>query len=620
MQYIKTPHIITEQYIAEQQILAHVAAENPTWEKPFIKVNPYLIAPLTALVCFTTEKAQKVSICVKGKEKNGNVHFTFPEATQHFLPIYGLYSGQNTEVEITLDDGKKQKHLLTTQAAPQNLVAPTKIETTAAYMGNLVMFVTPSSPAATAAYDYRGDVRWYCTLNLCFDLKRAKNGRLLVGSERLFLPPYHTTGLFEMGMIGKIYKEYRLPGGYHHDQLEMEDGNLLILSQDPSMGTVEDMCVLVDRNTGDIIKRWDYKEILPQNEGGSDMQDQYDWFHNNSVWYDKKTNSLTLSGRHQDIIINIDYDSHKLRWILGNPDTWPQEMVDKYFFTVVGDTKNFDWSYAQHAAMILPDGDVMCFDNGLRRAKRKEDYVPAKHNFSRGVRYRIDTEKMEIEQIWQYGKERGEHYYSTYISNVEYYGEGHYMVHSGGAGRFKGHTCERPPVFHMGPEGHHIEFDSFTTEIQNDTVVYEMHLPANYYRAEKLPLYCQEDTLSFGKGQLLGTLGITESFDTIPELASGNTVPEKNKLHCIQEEDRLVLKGNFEKGQMVMLILEGKTTHAYFVPTTKRPFLAMCVGTFLDVDERAVEFPISTEGLSGNFKVRIIIDETDYDTGISLSI
>ena len=28
-------------------------------------------------------------------------------------------------------------------------------------------------------------------------------------------------------------------------------------------------------------------------------------------------------------------------------------------------------------------------------------------NFSHGIRYRINTEKMEIEQIWQYGKERG---------------------------------------------------------------------------------------------------------------------------------------------------------------------------------------------------------------------
>ena len=39
----------------------------------------------------------------------------------------------------------------------------------------------------------------------------------------------------------------------------------------------------------------------------------YDWFHNNSVWYDKDTNSITLSGRHQDAVINIDYDTGELK-------------------------------------------------------------------------------------------------------------------------------------------------------------------------------------------------------------------------------------------------------------------------------------------------------------------
>ncbi len=620
MQFTKSNHIITEQHFAEEAILKTIETLQPTWEKPYLKVNPYLIAPLTALIAFSTEKEVSVTVTVKGKEVAGDMSFTFPKSTKHTLPVYGLYVNGNTEVVLTLESGETQTLTLRTEAANENLKTPTKIETTPEYMGNLVMFVTASSPALMAAYDYKGDVRWYCTLNIAFDAKRLENGRLLVGSDRLFLPPYHTTGLYEMGMIGKIYKEYRVPGGYHHDQIEMEDGNILVLSQDPTTGTVEDMCVLLDRQSGNIIKSWDYKKILPQDQGGSDMQDHHDWFHNNSVWYNKKDNSLTLSGRHQDIIINVDYDTAELNWILGNPDTWPQEMIDKYFFKVVGDVDNFDWSYAQHAAMVLPDGDVMCFDNGLRRAKRKEDYVPAKNNFSRGVRYRLDIDKMEVEQVWQYGKELGQDFYSTYISNVEYYGEGHYMVHSGGAGKFKGETCERPPVFHMGPEGKFIEFNSITTEIKDDKVCYEMQLPANYYRAEKLSLYCAEDVLTFGKGELLGALGETERFDTIPELSQITASPRKHKLQLIQEEDRLVLKGSFEKGQMVMLILEGEDTHAYFVPTTKRPFLAMCVGTFLDADDRAVEFPVTTAGMKGDYKVRVLIDDTDYEVGITITL
>ena len=96
--------------------------------------------------------------------------------------------------------------------------------------------------------------------------------------------------------------------------------------------------------------------------------------------------------------------------------------------------ENFDWQYEQHACLVTPIGDIMCFDNGQFRAKSKENYLKNSENFSRGVRYRIDTDKMEIEQVWQYGKERGPEFFSPYICNVEYYEDGHYMVHSGGIG------------------------------------------------------------------------------------------------------------------------------------------------------------------------------------------
>ena len=102
--------------------------------------------------------------------------------------------------------------------------------------------------------------------------------------------------------------------------------------------------------------------------------------------------------------------------------------MQKYFFKPIGELSNFDWQYEQHAAVVLPDGDIMLFDNGHFRSKDPKKRIPNSQNFSRGVRYRIDTQKMEIKQIWQYGKERGAEFFSPYICNVEYYDEGHYMA------------------------------------------------------------------------------------------------------------------------------------------------------------------------------------------------
>ncbi|AQS58121.1 aryl-sulfate sulfotransferase [Desulforamulus ferrireducens] len=616
VKFKKFEHLIDQQYQAEQAFLAEYQKGEYTFQNPYVKLNPYLIAPLTALVMFKTTEPVAVTITVKGKEKAGDISFTFPATTEHSIPVYGLYADYNNQVELVLSTGESNVINIQTEAAPAGVKKVTKIETTSEYFGDNIMFVSPTSNALVAGYDYKGDVRWYSPMGFCWDIKRLRNGRLLIGTHRLVAPPYHVTGAFELGMIGKIYNEFRLPDGFHHDQFEMEDGNLLMLTQDLSSGTVEDMCVLVDRQTGQILKKWDYKKVLPQDVGGSGSQDPHDWFHNNAVWYDKKTNSLTLSGRHQDAIINIDFDTGELNWIIGDPEGWPQELVDKYFFKPVGEGE-FDWQYEQHACIVCPNGDIMCLDNGHFRAKVKEKYVPAKDNFTRGVRYRIDTEKMEIEQVWQYGKERGAEFFSCYISNVEYYGEGHYMVHSGGIGKKNGEWCDAPPVL---DDENFVELNSITVELKDDVVMYEMHLPGNYYRAEKLKLYCEEDVLTWGKGKLLGTLGVTEEFTTIPPTMPGDTIPEKYNVRIGQEVDRLVFKASFEKGQLVMLQLEGETTHSYFIPTTKRPFLAMCVGTFQESDDRAVEFPISTEGLSGEFKVSLIIDDYKYDTGVTIQL
>ena len=59
------------------------------------------------------------------------------------------------------------------------------------------------------AYDYKGDLRWYASVNFAFDLKRMPNGHILIGTERLVKMPYFTTGIYEMAFSGKVFKEYQ---------------------------------------------------------------------------------------------------------------------------------------------------------------------------------------------------------------------------------------------------------------------------------------------------------------------------------------------------------------------------------------------------------------------------
>lgn len=618
--FSQTTHLIEQQYAAEQQFLQQFAAASYTPEAPLIIVNPYLIAPLTALVMFRTAKAQSVQLKVCGKEPAGDLEVTFPASMTHYLPVYGLYGDSANTIVLTLADGTRYTHTVQTEPLPELVKPVTAIKTSADYFGIDLMFVSPTSKAYAAGYDYRGDCRWCTNINLTFALKRLQNGRLILGTERLFIEPYSPTGLYELGMIGKIYAEYRLPGGYHHDQVELPNGDLLVLTCDPSRDTAEDMCVLLERTTGNILKSWDYTKLLPTYPtGGSGSQTAHDWFHNNAVWYDERTRSLSLSGRHQDIIINVDFDNGTLNWILGDPENWPEELVKRYFFTPVS-PGSFEWQYEQHACLVTPEGDIMCFDNGHYRAKDPAHYRPACDNYSRGVRYKIDPASKTIEQVWQYGKERGADFYSCYISNVDYYRDGHYLVHSGGIGHLGDEVLDTPCSFLEGKEPD-LRLTSTTVEIQDGQVMYEMQLPANYYRARRLPLYSPFDQLTFGKGQLLGSFGSSQTMRGKIDPARAQSAPAALLCTVTEEIDLLRISASYGEGDFAQIILVDSQSQQYLFPvqTTSRNFTAMCVGTF-QKNDKIVEKVISKEGLpSESYHLYIQQEDILYDTHCTVS-
>ena len=617
IKYSFLPSILTRQDESEKAMLAEFEAGNYTIEEPLVKYNPYLINPLSAVVLFKTEKETAVTVTVVGKEHPwGDISHTFPPAKTHILPVLGLYADYDNTVEIELYRGYKKTIHIKTEPLGKDVPKLVHMNTTAGYLRDQIIIITPALTQLATGFDYKGDIRWYLNIPVVFDLKRLKNGNICVGTDRLLQIPYYMSGIYEMSMTGKIYKEFGIPGGYHHDQFEMEDGNLLVLTEDLRSDTVEDMCVLVDRNTGEILKTWDYKKFLDPGCSKSGSWSAHDWFHNNAVWYDKNTNSLTFSGRHIDSMVNIDYDSGELNWIIGDPTGWP-EKYQKYFFTPVGDGE-FDWQYEQHANVITPDGDVMCFDNGHFRSKIKDQYRLNKDNFSRGVRYKINTDDMTIRQVWQYGKERGQEFFSSYICNVEYYEEGHYMVHSGGVQYYKGEASEQfAALMQDNPD---VSTRSITVEILDNQVMMELEVEGNFYRAEKLRLYHDQDNLSMGKGCFLGSMGVTKEFDTdIPLESSGVLIPEKYGSELIEEDDRFTYKAVFEKGQLVMLMLEqGDEKHRYYISTAANKFEALCCGTFINKDGRAIMLSVNKAGLSGDYDVRVIVDDEKFDTGIKI--
>ncbi len=587
-------------------------SEGYTLENPNVILNPYGNSPLTALVIFETDDEEEVSITIKGKDELSTYEHTFDKGKVHYIPVYGLYAGTINDVLIKAGDDENTLKIKTDDL-PDDFIIPTSVTKDESKLTNDLYFFTPSSSGYTCAYDVNGDVRWYLDERAIWEVNKLENGHLLLSTERLVNTPYYSTGLYEMDMLGKIYTEYSLPGGYHHDYFEMENGNLLVASDnfDNDYGTVEDYVVELDRQTGNIVKTIDLKDILNMEDGKSENWISYDWFHNNSVWYDKKTNSITLSGRHQDAVINIDYDTLELNWILGDSTNWSEE-YQKYFFKPVGDT---EWQWSQHAAMILPNGNVFVFDNGNNKSKNKDEYVAAENSYSRGVIYKIDTENMTAEQVFEYGKERGNDFYSPYISDVDYLDDNHYIVHSGGISYTNGKINNQPAGLANADK-----LVSDTVELLDGEVIFEMVLPTNNYRVEKMSLY-GDGKFSLGKAQELGGLGVTKIDDQkFTFMMNGKDIDDEYKNHNIsitQEKDRLVVSGTFKKGSRVNVILyKDMMENIYLMRVSNTPYTALCVDLgeeSNDEDITATKY-INKDGLIGKYTVYIEINGILYNT------
>ena len=547
----------------QSKIESQLKTEGYTFDKPNVVVNPYGNSPLTALVMFETQKKAMVSVIIKGKDElTTYTHIFENKSKKHYILIYGLYAGTNNEVIIKIGNNEKKLNIKTNNL-PKDIVLPTSIKKDDSKLTNNLYFYTPSAKGYTCAYDTNGDVRWYLKQTALWKIDRLKNGHLLLSTERLISTPYYSTGLYEIDMLGKIYTEYSLKGGYHHDYYEMDNGNLLVASNDfeNEDGTVEDYVIELDKKTGEIIKKIDLKKILDMNSGKSENWIQYDWFHNNSVWYDKKTNSITLSGRHQDAVVNIDYKTGKLNWILGDNTNWNKK-YQKYFFKKEDGTQ---WQWSQHAAMITPEGYVFLFDNGNNKSKNKKEYVKADKSYSRGVMYKLDTKTMTAKQVFEYGKERGSAFYSPYISDVDYLDKEHYIILSGGIS-YKNGVIQNQPAGLVGSD-----------ELKSDTV----------------ELLDGKDAKKIDKTY------------------------KQHKINITKEKDRLVIEGTFKKGTPVNIILyKDNMEYIYSMRISKTPYTALCVdlGNNKDTPLITATKYISSEKLNGKYSIYIEINGKVYKT------
>lgn len=474
-----------------------------TEDNIYVQLDPYDASPLSALLLFQTEDAMTVDISVAGKDEATTIKNSFDDyETDHSIPVLGLYPDTENEVTVILTDesGNSIEKTVTiktgTLAKSIATIDVKEADTQKMDLGDSELtFVIPSTKRAYA-FDANGDVRWYSTRYNSHIFKELTNGNLLyLTKESNDADTYNV--LLETDYLGKIYHRYDFSSSsaandtgksegemtvIHHDGIELPSGNFLLTVNDGS-NYIEDTMIELNRETGEIEKTIDLKDILPEAfyedyDSTSREDGKVDWFHQNSVEYDEADNSIIISGRHQDTIMKIDYDTSEIKWIMGDSSGWP-ESYQKYFLK--GDVKA---SGGQHAAIVLPDQDdndettdILYYDNNISVTRGDEE---TSEKYSEARQVRINDAEMTIEEVWTFGEALGKDYNTKIIGSARYLSNtGNRLVNFGY--RDEGQTSSIMEVTEEGETVLNVDLTDFPTS-------------AWAYRAERFSLYSEDWT------------------------------------------------------------------------------------------------------------------------------
>ena len=472
-------------------------------EQPFVALDPYGISPLTAVAIFSTKEPSSITVKVAGKDKYSELTHSFKSfSRKHFVPIYGLYAEAANKVVLTATtkDGKTStKELeLRTEKLPTDISRATvRVNKRDKQKPGLTFVDCPHvNGNYQLAVDCNGDIRWYLNekkYNGSVMLTHLKNGNMLVSNGEPIPGTYNNLpAVLEISPLGFVQAAYAVYG-IHHDIREKQNGNLVMAASIKGRPSQNDAIVEVDRKTGKVLKTWDLREIIPMQEykavspysGGTS-----NWFHNNAVWLLEDKGEILISGRHQNAVAKFTDKDNKLKWIFSETIGKNNPQLKDYLLKPIGE--NFEYPTAQHAAMELPDGRLMLFDNTNAAIVRTDKELQQDRLYSRAVIYEIDENTKTVKQVWQYGKERGTELYSSFVSDVDYLGPGHYLLDFGG--KYLGNKGQAYDHMYTPKQiKNNSRRQSTIIELLDDEVVWEVELwgnsNSNTYKAERKDIY-----------------------------------------------------------------------------------------------------------------------------------
>ena len=286
-------------------------------KEPFILVNPYKIAPLTALIKFPTKQKARITLTIHGKDDSPDITHTFPTfENEHSLPVLGLYANYENTVTITAEFEDKSIQKNTVHVQTGNIPLTTQWFVQRKTDNQFYYYASYTGDV----YDEKGHLRYF--LNL-------PNGHhAYFFKDKIFAE--YPNGINRYNLLGELEKHYSYPANFYtyvHGMGHKPNGNLLVfgsfnnttaLIDGKNLPTHRDFVLELDYETGKEVARYDLAEMLNPDRSLIVKSTEYDynkidWAHTNGITYDAENKAVIVSGRHFGIA-KIDEKTKKLLW------------------------------------------------------------------------------------------------------------------------------------------------------------------------------------------------------------------------------------------------------------------------------------------------------------------
>ncbi len=345
--------------------------------------------------------------------------FENPQTGEIVLPVYGLYDGYTNAVNLTyhfMDGSSKRANITVTTANFDDQCGyknPTVVQqrTSASLSYDYMMIKGGCSHFTPVIVDTDGAMRWVGTTGYSSQAATFfDNAAYLASGPRLYR--------IELDGAYTLIGDYQDRGiGYFHHNIDAGKFGLILDANTPSY--YESTNIEVDPYSGTILKTWNLGDIISAAmRAGGDDPSQFvypkpnDWFHNNSVAYNRADDSVIVSSR-ENFLICLDYETGAIKWILGDPTKkWYQfPSLRRFALTLTPGSRP---PIGQHSISVTFDQNILVLDNGYNSVFQEPP--GERRAYSSPRKYKLDLNARTATEVWNF--ELGQSIFSTYCASV----------------------------------------------------------------------------------------------------------------------------------------------------------------------------------------------------------